>query len=159
MAIKGWVPAVGPLTEFQREVDRLFGRLFGNHLGAPGRMRSGYVYPPVNVRETAEQYVVECELPGLDMEELEVIVSGDQVAVAGERPDRLPAEGATLHRRERDTGRFNRALALPGPIQPDRCEARLRDGVLTIRVPKAEEAKPKKIPVHTQPEATPEKEG
>jgi HSP20 family protein len=147
MAIRGWVPAFGPLTELQREIDRLFDGVVGRQFGRPGRWRVGYVFPPVNVRETDDEYLVECELPGLKMEDLEVTVTGDQLTVAGTRPDTTPTEGATLHRRERDAGDFSRALTLPGAVAADRCEARLKCGILSIRIPKAETAKPKRIEV------------
>jgi HSP20 family protein len=160
MAIKGWVPALGPLSQLQREIDRLFGSVFGRHFGHPGVLRAGYVFPPVNLWETDDEYVVQCELPGLEMNDLEVTVTGDHLSVSGERSDPTPEEGVTLHRRERDFGRFSRALTLPGPVESDQCQATLRDGVLSIRIPKAEAARPKRIKVRAEPETpAPPKEG
>ncbi len=150
MAIRGWVPAFGPLSEFQREIDRLFEGVFSKQFGRPGRWRVGYVFPPINVRETDADYLVECELPGLKMEDLEVTVTGDQLTVAGTRPETTPGEDATLHRRERDAGAFSRAITLPGAVEPDRCEARLQHGVLSLRIPKSDAAKPKRIEVRAE---------
>lgn len=150
MAIKAWVPAAGPFAELQREMNRVFDSVFGKQFGAPGRLRAGYVYPPVNVRETLDAFVVTCEVPGLEMEDLEVHITGDQLTVAGVRKSTLPEEGVSLHRHERDSGRFSRAITLPGPVDGSKTEARLADGVLTVRIPKTEEAKPKRIEVRAE---------
>jgi len=150
MALKAWVPAAGPLAELQREVNRVFDSVFGKQFAVLGRMRAAYVYPPMNVRESDEAYTVECEVPGLEMEDLEVYVTGDQLTVSGTRKSNLPEEGVTLHRRERDSGRFSRAVTLPGPVEGGKTEAKLADGVLTVRVPKTEETKPKRVEVRVE---------
>ena len=148
MAMKAWVPAAGPFAELQREMNRVFDSVFGRHFRPVGRLRSGYVYPPTNVRETDDTYTVACEVPGLEMADLGVYVTGDQLTVSGTRTNTIPEEGVTLHRHERDTGRFSRAVTLPGPLDSARTEATLADGVLTVRIPKTEEAKPKRVEVH-----------
>jgi HSP20 family protein len=148
--IRGWVPAAGPFGELQREMNRVFDAVFGKQLGSPGRIRAGYVYPPMNVWENNDQYIVACEVPGLDMGDLEVYVVGDQLTVSGNRAETLPQENVTLHRHERDAGHFSRAITLPGPVDSSKTEATLSDGVLTVRIPKAEEAKPKRITVHLE---------
>ena len=144
--IRGWVPAAGPFGELQREMNRVFDAVFGKQLGAPGKIRSGYVYPPMNIWETPDGYVVACEVPGLDMGDLELYVAGDQLTVSGNRACGVP-DPVTLHRRERDPGRFSRAITLPGPVDSSRTEATLAEGILVVRIPKAEEAKPKRIAV------------
>jgi len=149
MTFRAWVPSAEPFAQLQREMNRLFDAVFGKHFRT-GRIRSAYVYPATNVRETDSEYIVTSEVPGLEMDDLEVYVTGDQLTVSGTREDRLPAEGVTLHRRERDTGRFSRAITLPGPVQSEATEARLADGVLTVRVPKTEEAKPKRVQVQVE---------
>jgi len=147
MGIRSWVPAAGPFAELQRQMNRVFDSVFGRELGPLGPMRAGYVYPPTNVWETGDVYVVECEVPGLEMEDLEVYVTGDQLTVSGRRPETVPEAGVTLHRRERDSGRFSRALTLPGPVNGGATEATLSDGRLTVRVPKTEESKPKRVTI------------
>ncbi len=159
MTLRGWVPAAGPLSELQREMNRLFDSVFGKHVQQLGRIRAGYVYPPMTVRETRDDYVVECEVPGLEMDDLEVTVTGNHLTVAGRRADAVPEENVTLHRRERDAGRFSRALTLPGTVDSTKCEAHLAKGILSIRVPKAEETKPKRVPlaVEGRSESAPKK--
>lgn len=150
MAIKAWVPAAGPFGELQREMNRVFDTVFGKQFGGPGRMRVGYVYPPMNVRETADHFIIDCEVPGLEMEDLEVYVAGDQLTVSGQRKGALPEDGVTLHRHERDAGRFSRAITLPGPVDSSATEATLSDGVLTVRIPKTEDTKPKRVEVRVE---------
>ncbi len=82
------------------------------------------------------------------MEDLEVLVSGNEVTITGERKIREP-ESANWHRRERSQGRFSRTLTLPWEVDADKVQATLRDGVLSVRLPKAESAKPKKVKVLT----------
>ncbi len=147
MAMKAWVPAAGPLAELQREMNRVFDSVFGRHFKPVGRIRSGYVYPPTNVRETDDAYTLECEVPGLEMADLEVYVTGNQLTVSGSRKRTIPEEEVTLHRHERDTGRFSRAVTLPSPVDSGGTEATLADGILAIRIPKTEEAKPKRVEV------------
>ncbi len=150
MAMKGWVPAARPFGELQREMNRLFDQVFGKHFAAVGRLRAGYVYPPMNVWETDDHYIVACEAAGLAMEDLEVYVTGDQLTVTGRRASQVPETGVTLHRRERDSGHFSRAVTLPGPVDSAKTEATLSDGVLTVRIPKAPEAKPKRVAVQLE---------
>jgi len=148
MAMKAWVPAAGPFAQLQREMNRVFDSVFGRHFQPVGHIRSGYVYPPTNVRETDDAYTVQCEVPGLEMADLEVYVTGDQLTVSGSRTSTVPEEEVTLHRRERDAGRFSRAVTLPGPVDSSGTEATLADGILTVGIPKTEEAKPKRVEVH-----------
>jgi len=146
MALRAWVPSAEPFAELQREMNRLFDTVFGRAFGTT-RLGTAYVYPATNVREADDAYIVECEVPGLEMDDIEVYVTGDQVTISGTRKTNIPEDGATVHRRERETGRFSRAITLPGPVVGDATEARLASGVLTIRIPKTEEAKPKRIEV------------
>lgn len=102
--------------------------------------------PAVNVYEDADQYVVEAEVPGFTLEQLDVTVEGDELTLAGKRELAAPAS-ATVHRRERAAGEFRRAFTLPVPVAADRVQATLRDGVLQITLPKAETARTRKVTV------------
>ena len=147
MAMKAWVPSAGPFGQLQREMNRVFDSVFGQYFGPAGRIRSGYVYPSVNVRETDEAYLVACEVPGQEMDDLEVYVTGNQLTLSGSRQGTIPEEGVTLHRRERDTGRFSRAITLPGPVDSAKTQATLADGVLTVRLARTEETRPRRVQV------------
>ena len=126
----------------KRHLDQIFGQ------GSEARMssRGAGVYPLVNLTETKEAYLIRAELPGVTPEDLDVQTTGRNISITGER--KIPVDHtAKYHRRERESGRFARAVALPGDFDRDRIDASLKDGILRIMVPKAEEAKPKQIKI------------
>jgi HSP20 family protein len=107
-------------------------------------------FPPVNVWEDQDAFHVEAELPGLTREQLQISVTHrNQLALQGERPVEEFEKGR-WHRRERGFGRFQRVLKLPAPVDADKVEAKLEDGVLLLTLPKSEEAKPRKIAVKAE---------
>lgn len=104
-------------------------------------------YPPVNVREDNDAFHVEAELPGLTEDDLHIAVTHrNQLTLQGERRVDEAVKGR-WHRRERGFGRFQRVLVLPAAVDAERVEARIDNGVLRVTLPKAEEAKPRKIVV------------
>jgi HSP20 family protein len=119
-----------------------------DRLGAgPGPVR-GNPFPPVNLYETEDGYVLTAEIPGVKNEDLEVSVEGERVTIGGKRAIEYPSDGSTsLHRRERQAGVFRRAFTLPEPGDPDKAEALCRHGTLMVRIPKAESAQPRRISV------------
>jgi len=102
--------------------------------------------PAVNIYEDADQYLVEAEVPGFTLEQLEVTVEGAELTLAGTREVATPAN-TTAHRQERPAGEFRRAFTLPVAIAADRVQATLRDGVLHVALPKAESARSRKVAV------------
>jgi HSP20 family protein len=158
MAMRAWVPGVH-LAELQREMNRVFDSVFGKQFGGAGRWQIGYVYPPMNVTDTADHYLVRCEVPGMEMEDLEVHVAGDQLTVSGVRRAGIPEEGVTLHRREREGGKFSRAITLPGPVDGGKTDAKLADGILTVMIPKSEASKPKRVEIRAEPSGRPVHKG
>jgi len=108
-------------------------------------------FPALNLWEDTDALYAEAEVPGLSMDDLEVSVMGNELSIRGERKDQ-PAEGVSYHRRERGVGGFSRVVRLPGDIDAGKVQANLRDGVLTITLPKAEATKPRKIQVRASKE-------
>ena len=107
-------------------------------------------YPALNVRQDDNNIFVEAELPGMDLSDLEIYVSGgNQLTIKGERKP-VQIEKAVWHRQERGFGKFTRVLTLPVPVDTDKVQARLANGILTITLPKSEQAKPKKIAVKAE---------
>ncbi len=106
------------------------------------------VYPLVNLSEDKDGYHLRAELPGIEAEGLDITASGNSVAISGERKINPVNGDAKYHRRERDAGKFNRIINLPGNINAESVAADLTDGILNITLPKAEEAKPKKITIN-----------
>jgi HSP20 family protein len=127
----------------RREMDEVFGRLAGAR--GPGR---GTPFPPVNLYETADGYVLSAELPGLEPKDVDLSIEGNRVTLRGERKIAVPDDKQTsLHRRERQSGIFRRTVELPAHADPEKAQALYRNGVLWLRIPKAPEAQPRRISV------------
>jgi HSP20 family protein len=135
-------PLWNDLQQFQGEMNRLFDRWAGTN--GPTAAAS---FPAVNVWEDGEQVFVEAELPGLNLRDLEIYVTGgNQLTLKGVRKPNAPEKGV-WHRQERSFGSFVRTLTLPFPVDPEKVDARLEHGVLTVQLAKHESARPRKIPV------------
>jgi len=132
VAFARWDP-IRDLLAIQQRLDRF----------APGP--AGWV-PPIDVHETADEYVITSELPGLRRDDIHIQVSDGRLQLSGERRERgLPCE--QYHRVERGHGTFSRTFQLPLPVDEDRVTAELRDGVLTVVCPKAAEGSARRIRV------------
>ena len=135
-----------PINRLRGEMDRLFENAFE---GFPRLTRDAWfapTFPAVNVWEDADNVYAEAELPGLKLVDIELLVMDDELTIKGERKDVCEDE-VSYHRKERGAGSFGRAFRLPVGVDAEKVEATLRDGVLTVTMPKAEEAKPRKIEV------------
>ena len=125
--------------EFDRVFDTSFGSVF-RPLGSLNRWN-----PAVDVYQNKDQYTVHAELPGLKKEEIELSLNGDTLTISGERKQETKSEEGS--RTERFFGKFQRSVILPVPVNAEKVNATYKDGILTVVMPKAEEAKPKQIPV------------
>jgi HSP20 family protein len=142
-----WQPFVDMQSELNRlrqEMERVFGRFDGNG------QTSAAAYPLLNLWEEAAAIYVEAELPGMEMNDLEIYINGgNQLSIRGERrPPQYPQ--GSWHRRERGYGAFTRLIDLPSPVNADEVHAEFKNGVLTIKLPKSEAAKPRRIEVKVQ---------
>ncbi|HEX5761274.1 MAG TPA: Hsp20/alpha crystallin family protein [Thermoanaerobaculia bacterium] len=124
---------------------RLFETLFNQDQGEDIGTRSWA--PPVDVFETEEAYVVKAELPGMSREDLDITLENNVLRVSGERKFDRDEKKENYHRIERSYGAFSRAFALPSQVDGERVEATFQDGVLTVTVPKAAQARPRKISI------------
>jgi HSP20 family protein len=133
-------PVWRSLHDMQHEVNRVFDRLGDQPFGAGE-------FPALNVWEADDVLQVEAELPGLELSDLEIFVTGrNRLTIKGERKPPV-LEKAVAHRQERGYGKFERALTLPYAVNEEAVEARFENGVLKIRLPKHESAKPRKIEI------------
>ena len=139
----GWRDPFEELERMRRQMD-LMGSTF---FRAPSGETTAGVFPMMNVTEDKDTYYVRAELPGMKAEELVISVTGNSVSISGERKLSAEDDKAQYHRREREAGTFNRIVRLPAQIESEKVEARCADGVLTVTLPKAEAAKPKRIAV------------
>jgi HSP20 family protein len=105
------------------------------------------VFPPIIISAKSDEMVVRAEVPGMDLDELDVSVSGDTLSIRGTRTTGGELEGGWYHRRERESGSFRRAVRLPAEVDGARADATYVAGVLAIRLPLREAAKPREIPV------------
>lgn len=148
MAIYGFPsPGWGDSRQAFEEMRRELGALLEDWGARGSRGARAGVFPPVNLYETDREYVLTAELPGLRSEEIEVSLEGQRLSLRGERRIEAPAEGVSVHRRERQAGVFHRAVALPQPVDGEKVEASYRHGVLVVRVPKPEKEQPRRISV------------
>ena len=127
--------AMGDLALMQREFDNLF-------TGANGRVHR---LPAVNVWSNENEAHLTAELPGVDPNDLTISVEGDRVTLSGQRSRVDAGESGEFHRRERQQGEFSRTLQLPFRVDAQKVDATMNKGVLTVKLPRAEEDKPKKI--------------
>ena len=112
-------------------------------------VKAGEGFPPLVIREDQQSYSVEAELPGVALENIDISLSGTELTVKGKR--RYPAEDrSSYHRQERFAGEFTRVIKLGAEIDAAKITAALKDGILTIALPKGEAAKPRKIEVRGQ---------
>ena len=144
MQLIRWTPrTTNDLARMQREMDQLFGQLWP----AVGTASPAVIAPPVDIEETTDGFLFRADLPGFRLEDVKVRLHGDTLTLSGER--RLSGEqakGAT-HRRERAAGTFERSFTLDAPVRGGDIKATYKDGVLEVRVPKAEEARAREIEV------------
>ena len=132
------------MYKIQDEVNRLFDGV----LGWPqnGELQTLFA-PPVDVEESAEEFIVRLDLPGVSQKDVKVSLLGDTLTIRGERKSETNCKDGSLHRSERAYGQFERSFTLGTPVRNDQVKATYKDGVLEVRVPKAEEARKREIEV------------
>jgi len=144
---RGMAP-VDPSREFEDLYDRmgqLLNMAFSDVPFGQMQMMNAPWVPLADVSETDDAYTVEVELPGITKNQINVELSDRELVISGEIPE--PAAEGERRRRSRRTGRFEFRTVLPGEVNPDGVSANLSDGVLSVKIPKAEEAKPRRIEI------------
>jgi len=146
MAIVRWEP-FRDLVASQRDFDRLFREAFSPVFGE-GELSTRTWAPPVDIYENGDNLVLKAELPGVDPKEVEIRVEDNTLYLKGERKFEKEVKEENYHRVERSYGTFTRTFSLPNTIDSDKVQAEYKDGVLTLTMPKKEEAKPKTIKIN-----------
>lgn len=135
---------------FFSNADQLFndflgtGSLFGRSVGEG--LRDAWI-PAVDVQETDKLFVFTAELPGLGKDDIEITLEENLLTLSGARELEEQDEGETYHRIERSYGKFSRSFTLPSQVDNTQVAATFKDGLLTIEVPKSEQAQPRKIDI------------
>jgi len=146
MALIRWRPreSFNPFAELQEEVNRLFdvssSRSGGELVWAPS----------LDVYEEKDNLVVKADLPGLKEDEVDISIQGDTLVLRGERKQESEAKERGFYRCERVYGSFQRAVTIPYPVDSGKAKATFKNGVLEVRLPKAEEAKQRKIRIEAE---------
>jgi HSP20 family protein len=133
-------PRSGLLEEIEDAMSRLWDE-------GPSGSTFGASVPSLDVSETDKSVEVKLDLPGITAKEIDIQLNDNLLTVSGERKEEQEKKGKTFHRVERRYGSFSRSITLPCKVQEDEVAAEYRDGVLSITLPKAEDAKSKKIAV------------
>ena len=148
MAVVKWDP-FRDLLSIQDRMNRLFEQTLSRSRSEEGIAASTWT-PAVDIYETPETIVLKAELPGLSREDIEIQIRDNALTLKGERRFAKDVQQENYLRIERAYGAFQRSFTLPATIQQDKIRAVFRDGVLELTLPKAEEAKPKKIAIEVR---------
>jgi HSP20 family protein len=137
------------LLSIQDEMNQLFGRAMGQPAGRQGgeTATTRMWAPALDISERKDAYLVTVEVPGVKPEDLEITLEDGLLTIQGERQFTAAASDQQFHRVERRYGAFRRSITLPSRVRADAIEASFDNGLLQVVVPKAEEAKPKKIQI------------
>jgi len=136
--------AFGDLVNAQKEMSKLFSTLWNgdNELGALSAW-----YPSVDIAEGKDEFTVKVELPGLSKNDVKISLQEDVLTISGEKKKESETKDRNYHRVERNFGNFIRSFRLPSMVKNEKIDANYKDGVLTITLPKADEAKTKDIEI------------
>jgi HSP20 family protein len=168
MAVKDFLPTIwhrdmmpskrqddDPLYALQQDMNRIFDDFFANFplsagVGLSGRL--GEFSPSIDIKESEREVTIKVELPGVDEKDIDVALTNDMLTIEGEKKEEKEEKGKGYYHAERTYGSFRRMLQLPAGIDSKKAEASFKKGVLTIKVPKTEEAKSKvqKIAIKTE---------
>ncbi len=146
-----WEP-IREMATLTERMNRLFDEMWGRPLRRTGEEEAmiGAWMPAVDVLETKDGLQITAELPGIDPKDVDVTIENGVLTIRGERNFEKAAEGETYHRVERVYGTFERSFTLPSSLNAEKIEARFKNGVLTLTIPKREEAKPKPIKIQVE---------
>jgi len=131
----------------QRDINRLFDNFLRSGSPVEETMATSYFAPAVDIAEQENEYVVKVELPGVAKDEVKISVESNILTIKGEKKQEKEEKNKNFHRVERSYGSFQRSFTLPSTVKNDKIDAVFNNGILTITMPKSEEAKPKQIEV------------
>lgn len=140
-----------PFEEFSTDVERIFDSLLGRTVGSVlrGNQSENKFNAQLDIVETDKDYLVTVDLPGIKPEDVKVELEDGRLTVSGNRETVVEENTKHVHRLERTRGSFHRMINLPREVDVSKIEAQFDQGVLNVRLPKAEEKQPRKIEIHT----------
>lgn len=137
------------LPRASSDIDRVFDSLFRDWAAPVALSQLGWS-PSIDVSESDSEIVVKAEVPGVDASEIEINVDGNELIISGEKKQEEEEKGKDYYRVERSYGSFRRSLVLPSSADVSSVKASSKDGVLSVVIPKREEAKSKKVEIEVQ---------
>lgn len=140
-----WQRRWDPFRDFQREVGRLF-----ETFEPLTTWRLPRVFPPVNLYDAGEKYILTAQLPGVGPGDVDLSITGETLTLRGERKRPEGVSEESYRRQERQFGRWSRTVTLPDRVETGDVAASFADGILTVTLPKSEAAKPRQISVSAQ---------
>lgn len=146
MSGMNWQRRWDPFRDFQREVGRLF-----ETFEPLTTWRLPRVFPPVNLYDAGETYVLTAQLPGVGPGEVDLSITGETLTLRGERKRPEGVSEDSYRRQERQFGRWTRTVTLPDRVETNEVAATFTNGILTVTMPKSEAARPRQINVTAQP--------
>jgi HSP20 family protein len=153
MPTSRWSEDNDPFLQIRREMNRLFDDVFGG-FGLPSvlgpALRQMPAAPKIDVSETDNEIQVTAEMPGIDQNDVEVLLEDDRLIIRGEKKEERENEDRNYHVRERVQGAFSRTLPLPFAPDPNQVKAEFKNGVMTITIPKPQEVKQKQHRIEVQ---------
>jgi HSP20 family protein len=147
MALVRWNPR-GDLMQMREEMDRLFNQFMRHGEGEEGAWMRGTWAPSVDIYETDDAYMLKAELPGFTKDDVQIELHNNRLTLRGERKEETEAKEEQYHRRERAYGHFERSFVLPTMTDADKVTANFKHGILELRLPKSEAARPKRIAIN-----------
>jgi HSP20 family protein len=148
MALARWTP-MGNLQSFQDEMNRMFNQFFQGGAGEEGSWGHYTWTPPVDIYETDDALVFTADLPGVAKDEVSIEVQNNTLVLRGERTHDAAVREDNYHRVERAYGPFQRSFVLPTMVDREKVQATYHEGVLELRLPKLESAKPRRIAIQS----------
>ncbi len=135
------------LEEMRNEMSRMFGWPAGR--GESESLFESLWSPAVDIVQEGDRYLVKADLPGMKKDEIEITLNGDTLTISGEKKGENETKDDGCCRSERYYGKFSRSLVLPSTVDANKIEAAYKDGVLSVTIPKSEEARPKQIKIQS----------
>jgi HSP20 family protein len=148
MAVARWTP-LGNLQSFQDEMNRMFHQFFRGGISEEGSWGTYTWAPPVDIYETDDALVFQAELPGISKDEVSIEIHQNTLILRGERKHAAQVPADRYHRTERAYGPFQRSFVLPTMVNQEKVQATYHDGMLELRLPKSEAAKPRRIAIQS----------
>ncbi|UNC91795.1 Hsp20/alpha crystallin family protein [Candidatus Contubernalis alkaliaceticus] len=140
-----------PMTEFmglRNDMDRFLSDAFRSFFDE-GYHDKFHFRPAVDMEESGDKIIISAELPGIKKEDIKISIMDNKVVISGEINEEKNVEETNYYLKERVRGKFSRSFTLPSPVDSNKVEANYRNGILSLTLPKAEEAKPKQIEIQS----------